>query len=64
MFNSKYKNNRFNEKTNNNNKKYNKNKLVVFTKDEIDIIKNKAVSFDDIQQIKLFKNVFECVVVS
>lgn len=41
-----------------------KNKLIVFNKNEIDILKNKNVTFEDIDQIKLFKNVFDCVVVS
>jgi hypothetical protein len=49
------------------NSKYTKkkqNKLVVFTSEEINILKNKDIDFDTLNQIKLFKDVFDCVVIS
>ena len=42
----------------------NKNKLVVFTKEEINILKDKKITFELLNEVKLFKNIFDCSVVS
>ncbi len=41
-----------------------KNKLIIFDKKEIDILKKKQATYQDIDKIKLFKSVFDCVVIS
>ena len=45
-------------------KKTNKNKLIVFTQQEINILKDKKASFDVIDKIKLFKNIFDGIIIS
>jgi hypothetical protein len=40
------------------------NKMVVFTKEEINILKEKNAEYETINNIKLFKNIFGGVVVS
>jgi hypothetical protein len=40
------------------------NKMVVFTKEEIKILKEKDAEYETINNIKLFKNIFGGVVVS
>ncbi len=47
-----------------NNGDYDIKKLIIFSKEEIDILKNKNISYISLNNIKLFKNIFGGVVVS